>query len=156
VAILDYEFKVIDSAAQPTLAVRTRAAAKDLPAIVGKFFGTVYQYLLEIGEQPVDAAYTAYFNMDPNDLDMDIGFLVAKPLPGRGDVHAGEIPGGKQVSYMYKGPYSQMEPVYAAMMEWMTANNYVPTGTAYELYYNDPSQVPESELLTKIILPVQD
>jgi len=56
---------------------------------------------------------------------------------------------------MYKGPYELMEPVYKAMSEWMNANNYIPTGVAYELYFNDPSQVPPSELLTKIIFPVK-
>ena len=56
---------------------------------------------------------------------------------------------------MYKGPYNKMEPVYQAMTEWMVSQKYIPTGVAYEFYYNDPSQVPESELLTKIVFPVQ-
>jgi len=152
---MDYQFEVSEPQARPALAIRTRSAASNLPKELGKAFGTIYQYLLEIGETAAGAAYTAYYNMDMQDLDVEIGFVVAKPLPGRDEIRASEIPGGKQVSYMYKGPYNKMEPVYQAMTEWMAANQYIPTGVAYEFYYNSPDQVPETELLTKIVFPVQ-
>jgi effector-binding domain-containing protein len=153
---MDYKFEVSEPTAQPALAIRTRTPVAKLPEEMGKAFGAVYQYMLEIGEQPVGAAYAAYYNNDMNDMDVEIGFLVAKPLPGRENIKATAIPAGKQVSCKYKGSYSQMEPVYQAMTEWMMNNTYVPTGIAYELYYNDPSQVPETELLTRIVFPVKD
>lgn len=151
---MDYQFDVSEPVARPALSIRTRTPVTHLPQEMGKIYGTIYQYMLEIGAEPGEAAYAAYYNMDMNDLDVEIGFLVAKPVPGRGEIQNSEIPGGKQVSAMYKGPYSQMEPVYNAMAGWMESNNYVPTGIAYEFYYNDPSQVPESELLTKIVFPL--
>lgn len=152
---MDYQFEVSEPQARPTLSIRTRTPVSKLPQELGQAYGAIYQYLVEIGEKPADAAYAAYYNLDMQDLDVEIGFLVAKPLPGRAEIQAGEIPGGKQVSVMYKGPYNKMEPVYQAMTAWMAEHDFIPTGVAYELYYNDPSQVPESELLTKIIFPVQ-
>ena len=152
---MEYQFEVTEPEARPALSIRTRTSLAKLPQELGRIFGQVYQYLQEIGEKPGEAAYSGYHNMDMNDLDVEIGFLLDKPLPGRGEIQATEIPGGKQVSCMYKGPYNKMEPVYQAMTEWMATQNYVPTGIAYELYYNDPSQVPVSELLTKIVFPVQ-
>ncbi|MCX5780858.1 MAG: GyrI-like domain-containing protein, partial [Firmicutes bacterium] len=148
---MDYQFEVSEPSAQSTLAIRTRTPAANLPQELGKAYGAIYQYLLEIGQKPTGAAYAAYYNMDMQDLDVEMGFIVEKPIEGRGEIKASEIPGDKQVSCMYKGPYNQMEPVYKAMMEWMAVNQYIPTGVAYELYFNDPSQVPESELLTKIV-----
>jgi effector-binding domain-containing protein len=153
---MDYKFEVSEPEAQSALAIRTRTSVENLPQEMGKALGAVYQYLMEIGEQASDAAYAAYYNNDINDMDVEIGFLVAKPLPGQENIKATAIPDGKQVSCMYKGSYSQMEPVYHAMIEWMMHNSYVPTGIAYEFYYNDPSQVPETELLTKIAFPVKD
>lgn len=151
---MEYHFDVSEPVARPALSIRTRTPVTQLPQALGKIYGTIYQYMLEIGAEPGEAAYAAYYNMDMNDLDVEIGFLVAKSVPGRDEIQSSEIPGGMQVSAMYKGPYSQMEPVYNAMAEWMEMNNYVPTGIAYEFYYNDPSQVPESELLTKIMFPL--
>lgn len=153
---MDYKFEITEPAARPALAIRTRTPVANIAQVMGQLFGQVYQYMMEIGAKPGDCAFSAYYNMDMNDLDVDIGFVLAEPAPGRGEVHALEIPAGKQASCMYKGPYNQMEPVYAAMNEWMIANNHIPTGVAYEFYYNDPGQVPESELLTKIMFPVNE
>ena len=55
---------------------------------------------------------------------------------------------------MYKGPYMEMPPAYEAITQWMKEKGYTPTGVAYEFYYNSPEEVPESELLTKIVFLV--
>lgn len=152
---MDYQIEFSDPLAQPTLAIRTRSSVADLPQTLGRIYQAIAQYITQIGEQTAGPAYTAYYNMDMNDLDIEAGFVTAKTMPGQGEIYASEIPAGKQVSCMYKGPYTQMEPVYDAMNEWMARNNYVPVGTVYELYYNGPDQVPETELLTKIVFPVK-
>lgn len=64
------------------------------------------------------------------------------------------IPEGYSVFCMYRGPYQEMEPVYNEMAKWIEEHGYQATGTAYEYYYNGP-ECPESELLTKIVMPVQ-
>lgn len=152
---MDYKFELAEQQAQPVLSMRTRTAVGNLPQELGKAYGAIIEYLNEIGEKPLDAAFAAYYNMDMEDLDVEMGFPVAKPIAGKGDIKSGEIPAGKQVSCLYKGPYSQTEPVYKAMMQWMNENGHTPTGVAYEFYYNSPMEVPESELLTKIVFPLK-
>jgi len=56
---------------------------------------------------------------------------------------------------MYKGPYAEMAPAYDAMNKWIAEKGLEAAGIAYEVYYNSPAEVPESELLTKIMLPVK-
>jgi effector-binding domain-containing protein len=48
-----------------------------------------------------------------------------------------------------------LKPVYNALLQWIGENGHTPTGIAYEFYYNSPNEVPESDLLTKIILPLE-
>ncbi len=152
---MDYKFELSEQPAQPVLSMRTRTAVGNLPQELGKAYGAIIAYLNEIGEKPVEAAFSAYYNMDMSDLDVEMGFPVSKPLAGKGEIKAGEIPAGKQVSCMYKGPYKKMEPVYNAIMQWINENGYTPTGVAYEFYYNSPMEVPESELLTKVVFPLK-
>jgi effector-binding domain-containing protein len=135
--------------------MRTRTSVDNLPQELGKAYYGIIQYLNEIGEKPMEAAFAAYYNMDMEDLDIEMGFPVIKPLAGKGEIKASEIPAGKQVSYLYKGPYNGMEPVYNAMMQWINENGHTPTGVAYEFYYNSPEEVPESELLTKVVFPLK-
>lgn len=152
---MNYQFELSEQPAQPVLSMRTRTAVGNLPQELGKAYCAISQYLNEMNEQPKEAAFAAYYNMDMQDLDVEMGFPVAKPLAGKGEIKSGEIPAGKQVSYLHKGPYNQMEPVYHAMMQWINENGYTPTGVAYEFYYNSPMEVPESELLTKIVFPLK-
>lgn len=44
-----------------------------------------------------------------------------------------------------------MEGFYNALIEWMTSQGHIPTGVVYEFYLNSPMEVPESELLTKVV-----
>ena len=152
---MQYKFEVAEQAAQPVLSIRSRTSVEKLPQKIGEAYGSIMQYLNEIGEQPQEAPFVAYYNMDMEDLDVEMGFPVAKPTTGRGEINLGEIPTGKQVSYLYKGPYKEMEPVYNAMMQWMAENGHTPTGVGYEFYYNSPNEVPESELLTRIVFPLK-
>lgn len=152
---MQYQIIMEEKAAQPTIAIRTRAAVQNLPQVLGKAYGDIMNYLMEIGVQPAGAPYVGYFNMDMQDLDLEIGFPVEQAISGKGDIQASEIPAGKQVSCLHTGPYSKVEPAYNAMMEWVPANGYTATGVSYEFYLNDPEQTPENELLTKIVFPLK-
>lgn len=140
---------------QPVLFIRTRTAVENLPKVIGESYEKIMRYLAELGEQPADAPYAAYYNMDMKDLDVEMGFPVAKLLSEKEAIRSGEIPQGKYVSAMYKGAYSQMEQPYNEMFKWMEENGYEQKGVYYEFYFNSPNDVPESELLTRIAIPVK-
>lgn len=152
---MGYIFELKEQEAIPVLSIRTRTAMENLPQVIGEAYGKIIRYLEELGEQPADVPYTAYYNLDMQDLDVEMGFPVVKPLPGKGEVESGEIPRGKYVSCMYKGAYSQMERPYNEMFKWIEENGYEQKGVYYEYYYNSPHDVPESELLTRISMPLK-
>lgn len=152
---MDYRVELKEREAQSVLSIRRTTAVGKLPEEIGKAYGSIIQYLNEIGEQPVEAAFTAYYNMDMENLDVEMGFPVAKQLEGRGEIKTGEIPAGKYAECMYKGPYAEMVPAYDAMNKWLGENGFEAAGISYEFYYNSPAEVPESELLTKILFPLK-
>lgn len=139
---------------QPTLTIRMTTKIEELPHIIGESFGKIVVYLNELGELMSDVPFVAYHNMDMQNLDVEIGFPVAQPLPGKGEVKPSFIPEGKIIFCMYRGPYAEMEPVYTEMSQWFENNECQPSGIAYEYYYNDP-EFPESEWLTKIVMPIK-
>ena len=152
---MSYQFEVKEQPAQKTLSIRTRAAVQDLPQVFGDGYGAIAQYLGELGEQPIGPPFAAYYNMDMDNLDVELGFPVARPLPGQAKIKAGEIPGGQVATCLYTGPYSDIEPAYNDLMKWMEDNGYASTGVCYELYLNDPAETPPAELQTQIIFPLK-
>jgi effector-binding domain-containing protein len=140
---------------QPTLAIRTRAVVQELPGALGDAYYAIAQYLEELGEQSAGPPFVAYHNQDMQDLDLEIGFPVSGKLPDRGDIQAGEIPGGEVATCLYTGPYSGIGSAYEALSHWMEENGYQPTGVAYEVYLNDPDETPPEELQTQIAFPLK-
>jgi effector-binding domain-containing protein len=152
---MSYKCEIKEQSTQPALSIRTRTSVEHLPQVFGDAFGAIAQYLGELGEQPAGPPFAAYYNMDMQDLDVEIGVLVTKSLPGKDDIKAGEIPGGQVATCLHTGPYSEIEPAYNALSQWMKENGYEATGVAYEMYLNDPAETPPQELKTQILFPLQ-
>ncbi len=148
------EIELQEQKSQPVLSIRMHTSLELLPKLIGENYMKIMSYLNELGETPTDAPYTAYYNMDMKNLDVEMGFPVSKLLPEKGDIKVREIPQGKIVTAMYKGSYSGMEKTYNDIFKWISQNGYNPAGIYYEYYFNSPMEVPESELLTKIVIPV--
>ena len=149
-----YECEVKELQDQPTLVVRTRTSVDKLGEVLGEAYGAIAAYLGELGEYPAGPPFVGYYNEDMQDLDVEIGFPVARELPGRGDIHASQLPGGRAATCLHVGPYSEVEPAYTALGQWMAENGYAPTGVAYEIYLNDPDETPPQELRTQIMFPL--
>ncbi|WP_406656117.1 GyrI-like domain-containing protein [Methanolobus sp. ZRKC2] len=152
---MDSKIEIKEEQAQPVLSIRTRTAVRDLPAVIGESYEKIMQYMSGIGQEPAGAPFVAYYNIDVEDLDLEIGFPVAIPLKGSDDINSSEIPAGKYVSTTYKGPYQGMEKPYMEMAQWVEEHGYKAKGISYEYYFNSPMEVPESELLTRIVFPVE-
>lgn len=146
-----YKFEITDQNEQPVLSIRRQTAMDNLTAELGKAYQAIFRHLGEIGEIPAGAPFAAYYNMDMQNLDVEIGVPVAKPVAGKSDVMQSVIPAGKQASCVYQGPYTQIGPAYEALSKWMGESGLIPTGVCYEFYLNAPDEVPENELLTKIV-----
>jgi effector-binding domain-containing protein len=141
--------------AQLTLEVRVKTRVEELPQVFAQWYGAIASYLVELGETPAGAPFAVYYNMDMQDLDMGIGFPVARSLPDKGEIRPGEIPGGRYATGLFTGPYSELGTAYDALNQWMAEQGYTPSGVAYEMYLNDPQQTPPQELKTLILFPIQ-
>jgi effector-binding domain-containing protein len=147
--------EAIERPAQPVLSIRTRTSVQALPEALGKGYQKVFEYLTGLGEHPAGAPFVAYYNMDMQDLDIEIGFPLSKELPDKEDIRCGEIPAGKFASTVYTGPYQEMPPAYEALTVFMQENGYEPTGVVYEYYLNDPQVTPPQALMTQIVFPLK-
>ena len=152
---MSYQCELNQQPAQPVLSIRTRTAVQDLREVLGKSYGSIMAYLMELGEQPVDAPFTAYYNMDMQNLDVEIGFPVGKALPGKGEIQSSTIPAGQYAGCIHTGPYNAIEPAYTALIAWIKQKGFEATGISYEFYLNDPSETPPDELQTRILFPLK-
>lgn len=147
--------EILKRSEQPFLSLRAQTSVEKLPFLIGSSFAKLQSYLEEINEVLADVPFVAYHNMDMENLDVEMGFPIAKTIPGKEDIFSLKIPEGKVLFCMYQGPYSEIEPTYREMLIWAEERNLKPINPFYEYYYNRP-ETPTDKVLTKIIVPVED
>ncbi len=152
---MGYKCEIHDQNPQPTLSIRTHTSVDRLGQVLGETYASIMQHLVELGEQPSGAPFTAYFNMDMQNLDVEIGFPVDRKIPGKETIQSSEMPGGKYASCLHKGPYSEITHAYEAINKFLQENSLQPTGVVYEFYLNKPDEVSQEELLTQIEFPLK-
>lgn len=147
---MSYIFQIIETEELPVLTVRREASIQDLPKIVGGIYQDVVSYIMEQSEEAVGPAIIGYFSVNADKLEVEIGFPLKHEIQGRGELALRHIPAGKKATAFHKGSYSDLGPVYDALLQFLQEKGCEPTGVSYEYYYNSPEDVPESELLTKV------
>lgn len=134
------DFALVDRAEQPSVVVSARTPIAQLPALIGSAFSQLGDYVADEGLEPADIPYVRFVDMGSmDDALVEVGFPLARPLPGAGGVAAGCVPGGRYVTFMFLGPNEDMGPAYEDMEVWLAQRGLVSSGQCIEQYYNgDP------------------
>ncbi len=89
-------------------------------------------------------------------LKLQVGMPVAEPVPGSGDITSVEIPGGKFVETIHRGPYQKLGDTYKKLLAWADAQGVRLDDVSIESYINDPTTVPKDQIETLIQVRVLD
>ncbi len=147
---MSYLFQVIETEPQDAVVIRKVTSANNLPTVVEEVFNTIVEYISKKEGLSIGPAFIAYYSMDENNLEVEIGFPVSEEITSEGDIICTKIPGGKRVVGYYKGAYAYMTYIYDEMLKWILLKGLEPSSLVYEYYFNSPQNVPDNELLTKI------
>ncbi len=137
------------------VSVRLTTSLENLSQAFGETFEKIQAYIAEMGEEPVGPPFGAYYNHDMQNLDVEMGFPVAKLLPEKGEFKSRTIPERKAITCLFQGSYAQLDVPYKAVYDWIEQNKLEIADAHYDFYLNDPCSVPEAELLTKVSIPVK-
>ena len=151
---MEYKCEIVETKDQPVLSIRTRTRVQDLPPLIGQAYGKIMARMAELAVEAAGNPFVAYYNLDMENLDVELGFPVDVKLKGEGDVQPGLIPGGWKATTMHVGPYEQLSVAYEALNAFVKSQGKEPTGIAYE-YYLDGPEVPMDKVRTIIVFPLK-
>src|SRR5579859_321012 len=147
---MEYQVEVGDRPAKITLGIRKHSAAEALPQVIPQTCGAIMQYMGQSAQQAIEDAFVAYYNMDMQNLDVEIGFTTTKEMPEQDNIQRGSIPAGKAASVLHVGPYDGLGAAHDALHRWMAEKGYEKASGYYELYLNDPQTTPPEALKTEV------
>jgi effector-binding domain-containing protein len=113
--------------------------------------------LNKMGGKPAGPLIILYYleNMDFNQPLEMVLTEVAWPVDNA-QYSNNQLPKIKAARIMFKGPYQGMNAVYQSVHSWLVQNHYKIVYPTREIYHNDPATTPVKELLTEIIIPVEE
>ena len=131
------------------------------PPSVGDLMITGFGALAQHGIVPIGSPFAVFYDMEykPHDLDVEVVFPVSSKITTNLSIDAehelvvGESPAFTlAASTVYVGAFANISQAYAALGQWIAANNYQLAGPSREIYLRPPSatDVPITEILFPI------
>ncbi len=151
---IKYEIKEVP--AQKSLSVRTKTNVQQLPNLFGQVYGSIKNHMESNNLECAGSPFAIYYNMDMNDLDVELGFPASGSLAEKENIKSSIVPGGKVLMFTHVGPYNELEKVYGEAMAHIAQNKIETTGIVCESYPNDPAVTAPSELITEIKFYLKD
>lgn len=150
------ELNFVTQEEQITMAIHKFAPTAEIGNAISECYDKLWDYIIKNGGQVCAEPYVAYLSQMDGGWDMEIGFPVAAALQGEGEINSSKIPSGKCATATLKGSYSQSESFWSEVWAEIMRLELKPNGAPREHYLNDPSMIPEDELLTKVMVPIED
>ncbi len=154
--LMPYEVNVKELEDASVASLKVETTLETIAGQIGEGFGKLHHAVLGQGQQISGAPFIVYHDIIDEETPgtIEICAPVSEPIADSGEVKAATIKGGPMATTMHKGRYSEVGPAYHALSTWMSDHGHVPAGPPRETYLNDPTQVPESDLLTEVSWPI--
>jgi DNA-binding transcriptional MerR regulator len=155
--VMPYDITVRELAPERVLRIRLTTRMDELGRVTGPALEEVAKELAEQGVAPSGPAFLICpLPGEDGRVDIEAGWPVAAQVRAGGRAEPGELPGGRAAVTEHVGPYDQVEPVYRALTDWMTAHGEQPSSAPIERYLTTPSAgLDPSAYRTEIAWPLR-
>lgn len=127
---------------------------------IGNSFAKVQIFFAAHG-LPIARSFGIYFD-DPesipeDELRAEAGLVADVGIPAHEKIREIKIPAMRCASVLHKGPYAELERAYRYLFrEWLPGSGYEAADfSCFEEYLNDPRELPPTEWLTRVHLPLK-
>ena len=153
------DISVVDVRPQMVLGTTKRGKYEQIPILLQKLFQFSVDKGIQIQGPPIfichEKSAEEVMKADQESTALvEVAFPVADKADENDDIKFYDLPGGKMVKTVHKGPYEDCTSTCEKLYAWLAQNEKKITAPTREVYLDDPGQVPPEEILTEIYLPI--
>lgn len=147
---------LVDEPERMTAVVRGDAVpTAELPAFFDRAFGVLFPTVNGQGVQPVSAAFALYRSMPTDVVDLEVGFVVDRPVTPEGDVEPSTLPGGRIARTVHAGGFDGLGSAWQGLMGWVVEQGLTPGSVFWEVYLTEPNpEMDPADLRTELDVPI--
>jgi len=146
---------VYEQSEQHVLSIRLTINFDNYPKTADQAYGKIKEFAEQRSLLFSGGPFVCFHNANLENLNVEMGFPIAKSVKGNGEILGHTIPARKAVSGIFLGAYEDTDPLMMEIMKWIEEHGYEQQGEIFNYYLNDESR-PASELLTQIVVPIKD
>jgi effector-binding domain-containing protein len=151
-----YEITIEHIEPQRAAAMRATTVPAEIGPTLAKVLPTVGMQLHEQGVKAAGPPFCRYHEFTPERVELEGGITVQAPIRPTAEVRDIELPGGEVVTTVHTGPYTTLGDAWDALRAWLAGSGREPASAGWEVYMNDPGEVPDpKEYETKIFWPLR-
>ena len=94
----------------------------------------------------------------PDQLNWNAWTPIAPTTPEQAESDDGigvaTLPAGRYAAVLHKGPYDGIPASYGLLFTWLAQQEIQPAAPPMEVYFSDPDQTPEADLITEVRVQV--
>lgn len=153
---MSYEISIEDLKAQQIATVKYHSSLANISDNIMKGLSALMNSMGNAQAQPAGAPMVIYHSVIDQDTegDIEVAIPVAAPFSDDDAVTGRELEAGTMAVTVHKGPYEKLSAAYHSITDWIDNNGYDISGAPREIYLNDPQQVSQEEILTRLEFPV--
>lgn len=149
-------YEVKEKQSQPVASVRVKCKPADIGATLATVYPEIGAHLNAIGSRMTGLPFSRYHAFTADEVDVEAGFPVAKPIAEKGRIKNGELPAGKVVQAWHVGPYEKLSDAHEALRAHLAKKGLKARGGLWEVYWTDPGMVPDSaKWRTQLFAPIE-
>lgn len=131
-------------------------AVADLTDFFDRSFSTLAAVLADQGVAIVGPAFALYHGPPSETADLEVGFVIDRPVRTDGEVRAGSLPGGRVARHVHHGGYDELGPAWEGLRSWIEERGLTPGRDLWEVYVTEPSpDMDPADLRTELNWPLQ-
>ena len=148
------KINLLEQPEQHVLSIRTTIHFDDFPNTAKQAYNKIIEFAKRNKILLSSGPFVCYHNADLENLDVEMGFPIAKLVSGNDEITGYTISAQKVVSGIFLGAYTETDLLMVEIFKWIAENGYEQRGQIYNYYLNDEDR-PLAELLTQIVVPIK-
>ena len=150
-AVAMYQVVTREVPTQRVATIRERVPMTVIGKAMGEGFGEIVRATEAAGAEIDGLPFAIYHELDPQELDVELGFPVLGEVE-TGRVHSATLDGGRVACVVHMGPYDEVPAAYDALTRWVQLQGERVVGPPREVYLNEPAEgvVPLTEVQMRL------
>jgi AraC family transcriptional regulator len=153
------DITIVEVAARQVLGMKKTGTYTLIPELLMKVYEFTVKRNIEVTGPPLFLCHeitpeAVIAANEKGTATVEVAWPVSGSVKGNREIKFYELPGGKMVHTVHRGPYESCEPTYNNLFAWIETNGLQISGPIREVYPNDPREVKPEEIITEIFVPV--